>query len=192
MAVTTKDLQNKQLISLADGKKIGEVRDLYLDGDMQKVAAVYLGKEGGLFSKKSHALARNFVSVMGVDAWLVDGAFQIVEPSMSREFDQFALVGDVRGREVQTEGGTKIGVVEDALVDDQGNVQAFTLGKVYVLGPLADRKVIGRAAVKQLGTKSAPMIADMAQAEELVKKEEAAAATTPAPTPTAEGSTSGS
>lgn len=183
MAVTTKDLQNKQLISLADGKKIGEIKDLYLDSEMQKVAAVYLGKEGGLFSKKSHAMARNFVSVMGIDAWLVDGTFQIVEPAMAREFDQFSLVGDVRGREVQTEGGTKIGVVEDALVDDQGNIEAFTLGKVYVLGPLADRKAIARAAVKHLGTKSAPMIADMAQAEELVKKMEQAAVTdTAAPT----------
>jgi uncharacterized protein YrrD len=41
-----KDHQNKLLISLTDGKKLGEIKDLYLDGEVNKVVAAFLGTEG--------------------------------------------------------------------------------------------------------------------------------------------------
>jgi hypothetical protein len=44
--ITSKELSNKPIISITDGKKLGEVKDLYLDQDMRQVAAIFLGKEG--------------------------------------------------------------------------------------------------------------------------------------------------
>ena len=44
--LTGKSHLNKQLVSITDGKIIGEVKDLYLDREMHNVAALLLGKEG--------------------------------------------------------------------------------------------------------------------------------------------------
>ena len=80
------------------------------------------------------------------------------------EFDGRA---DLRGREIQTEGGTKLGVVEDVILDSEARVLGFTLGKVYAQGPLAEKKAIVRDAITDLGSKDKAMTAILAQAESL-------------------------
>ena len=46
--ITSREHSNKPIISMTDGKKVGEVKDLYLDQDMRQVSAVFLGREGSL------------------------------------------------------------------------------------------------------------------------------------------------
>ena len=161
---TGKDHLNKALVSITDGKKLGEIKDLYVDAGLNKVTAVFLGKEG-LIKRKSLAIARADIQVLGVDVWLVAGPDKVVDAAEMPDSGQFVLVGDLRGRAVQTEGGTLIGVVDDVILDGEANVLGFALGKVHVKGPLAERKAIARGAVTSLGGKDSPMMAVMAQAE---------------------------
>ena len=112
--LTGKQHQNKPLISITDGKKLGEIKDLYLGSDLKKVAAVFLGTEG-LVRRKSLVIDRASIQVLGIDAWLVAGSDRVTELSALAEADTLVLVGDLKGREIQTEGGTKIGAVEDVM-----------------------------------------------------------------------------
>lgn len=161
---TVKQSQNKPLIAVTDGKKIGEVKDLYLDENLKKVAAVFLGAEG-LINRKSLALAREAIQLMGLDAWLVKtsdapGAFENIPDHAT-----FVLVSDLRGREIVSEGGTHLGAVEDVIYDGDGDVLGFALGKIQVKGTLAERKAIARSAISTVGSKTAAMTANMTLAE---------------------------
>jgi uncharacterized protein YrrD len=164
--LTSKEQSNKPLISITDGKKLGEIKDLYLDQDMRQVSAVFLGKEG-LISRKTLMIPRSAVQVFGVDVWLVSGSDIIVGPEAVSESGAFTLVGELRGRELQTEGGTKIGVIDHVIFDNEGRVLGFGLGKVYSQGPLAERKMIARDAIFNLGNTKEPMTINLAQAESL-------------------------
>jgi hypothetical protein len=73
----------------------------------------------------------------------------------------------LRGRELQTEGGTKVGVIDHVILDDEARVLGFGLGKEYAQGPLAERKAIVRDAILKLGIAKEPMTINMAQAESL-------------------------
>lgn len=77
--ITSKEHSNKPIISIADGKKLGEIKDLYLDQEMRQVAAVFLGKEG-LITRKTLVIARSAVQVYGIDVWLVSGSEAVVGP----------------------------------------------------------------------------------------------------------------
>ena len=162
--LTVKSHLNKSLVSITDGKIVGEVKDLYVDREMRQVSAVHLGKEG-LIKRKPLMLPRAAVHIFGADVWLVTGSDKVVGPEEIPDSDTFVLVSDLRGREVETEGGTKIGVVDDVILDAEARVLGFVLGKVHVQGPLAERKTIAREAVAKLGTKDAPMQVILAQAE---------------------------
>ncbi len=168
--ITAKSHQNKSLVSITDGKIVGDIKDLYLDREMHQVAAVFLGREG-LIKRKTNLLPRAAVHIFGVDVWLVTGSDKVVGPEEVPDSDTFVLVGDLRGRDVETEGGTKIGVVDDVVLDAEARLLGFVLGKVHVQGPLAERKTIAREAVAKLGSKDAPMQVVLAQAEALTVPE---------------------
>jgi sporulation protein YlmC with PRC-barrel domain len=162
--IMSKELSNKPIISITDGKKLGEVKDLYLDQDMRQVAAIFLGKEG-LINRKTLMIARNAVQVYGIDVLLVSGSDTVSGPEAIPESGTFTLVSDLRGRELQTEGGTKVGVIDHVILDHEARVLGFGLGKVYAQGPLAERKTIARDAILNLGNMKEPMTINLAQAE---------------------------
>ena len=164
--ITSRDQTGKPIISVTDGKRLGEVKDLYLDQDMRQVAAVFLGREG-LINRKTLVIARSAVQVYGIDVWLVSGSDTVVGPEAVPESGTFILVGDLRGKELQTEGGTKIGVIDHVILDHEARVLGFGLGKVFSQGPLAQRKAIARDAVINLGGAKEPMTINLAQAESL-------------------------
>ena len=165
--IRSRELSNKPLISITDGKKVGEVKDVYLDQDMRQVAAVFLGKEG-LINRKTLMIDRSAVQVYGVDVWLVSSSNTVQGSGDIPGSETFILVGELRGREIQTEGGTKIAVIADVILDNEGRVLGFDLGKVYAQGPLADRKAIAREVILNLGNTKEPMTINLAQAESQV------------------------
>jgi uncharacterized protein YrrD len=164
--ITSREHSGKPIFSMTDGKKLGEVKDLYLDQEMRQVAAVFLGKEG-LINRKTLVIARSAVQVYGIDAWLVSGSDTVIGPEALPDSGTFTLIGDLRGRELQTEGGTKIGVIDHVILDGEARVLGFGLGKVYSQGPLAERKAIARDAILNLGSAKEPMTINLAQAESL-------------------------
>jgi uncharacterized protein YrrD len=155
---------NKPIISLTNGQKLGEVKDVYLDAELTRVMAVFLGKEG-LINRKALAVDRAHIGVMGVDAWLAASPDVVVGGDMLPGGEGYVLVGALRGREIHTEGGTKVATVDDAILDADGGVVGFTLGRLFVQGPLAERKTIARSAILNPGTKDTPMTTDLAKAE---------------------------
>lgn len=159
-----KQLVNKQLISLTDGKKIGEIKDLYFDEQLSRIVGIYLGSEG-LINKKHFAMDRGDVQVLGIDAWLVKASDVSIPAEDLPGADRLILYSGLRGREIVTEGGTKIGAVDDVLFDTEGVIVGFALNKIVVQGPLAERKVIAREAISTIGSQSSAMTANMALAE---------------------------
>jgi sporulation protein YlmC with PRC-barrel domain len=163
--IQAKDHQNKPLISITDGKMLGEIKDLYLDSTAAKVAAAYLGKEG-IIKRKTLALDRASVQVYGIDAWLISGSDKVVDLEEIPESESFRLASEFHGREIFTEGGTRIGIVDDIILDEEARITGFSLARVFVEGPLAERKAIARAAITDLGDKDRPMMTILARAEE--------------------------
>jgi uncharacterized protein YrrD len=158
--------QNKLLISITNGEKLGQIKDLYFDSEVTKVTVVVAGSEGGLFSQKDLAINRADIQVYGVDAWLVAGVDTVMRLDNIPDVDTFVTLGDLRGREIQTEGGSRIGTVGDVLLDAEARVLGFTLQKVHVQqGPLAEHKYIARSAIVNIGSKDTPMLTVLAQAE---------------------------
>jgi uncharacterized protein YrrD len=164
--IASKEHSNKPLVSITDGKNLGEIKGLYLDSEMRQVVGVYLGTEG-LIKRKDLAIPRSAVQVYGIDAWLVTGSDAVVAQEDLPDSAHYTLAGDLRGREIQTEGGTKLGVVEDVLLDSEARVLGFSLGKVYAEGPLDERKAVAREAITDFGGGEEPMTADLAQAESM-------------------------
>ena len=164
--ITGKEHQNKWLVSITDGKKVGEIKDLYLDKELTKVVAVLAGKEG-FIQRKKLVVERTQIQVYGEDVWLVASSEVVMDLETVPDADSYVLLSELRGREVHTEGGTKVGTVEDVLLDRDAHVLGIALGKVYVQGPLAERKAIARGAISKWGSKDVPMTIVMAQAEVL-------------------------
>ena len=162
--ITSKELSNKPIISITDGKRLGEVKDLYLDQEMRQGVAIFLGKEG-LISRKTLMIPRSAVQVYGIDVWLVSGSDVVSAPETIPESGTFTLIGDLRGREIQTEGGTKVGVIDHVILDQEAHVLGFGLSKVYAQGPLAERKTIARDAILNVGSTQEPMTINLTQAE---------------------------
>jgi uncharacterized protein YrrD len=164
---TVKEQQNKWVVSITDGKKLGEVKDVYFDSEVTKVAAILVNIEG-LFGRRFYGVARESIQVYGTDAWLVSGSDKVADLDQIPGSDAFVPVGDLRGRAIGSEGGTQIGVVEDILLDAETNVVGFTLSRVFAYGPLSERKTIARAAITSLGSKDSPMTTILAQAESMM------------------------
>lgn len=162
----TKTYTDKLLISVTDGKKLGEVKDIYCNSDATKVVAAHLGKSG-IINRKSLMVDLAHVTLFGIDAWLASGSEIVIATDEVQGADKYILGDVLRGREIQTDGGTKIGTIGDILVDAQNNVVGFSLNKVQVQGPIAETKAIARAAVTSLGNNDSPMIVVMEQAEKL-------------------------
>lgn len=161
----------KLLISITNGEKLGAVKDMYFDSELTKVTAVLAGSEGGLFSRKDLVITRPDIQVYGVDVWLIAGADTVVQSGNIADADTFVTLSDLRGREIQTEGGTKIGTVGDVILDAEARVLGFTLQTVHVQGPLAERKAIARSAIADVGSKDTPMLTVLANAEAAIIEE---------------------
>jgi sporulation protein YlmC with PRC-barrel domain len=163
---TSKKHSNKPIISITDGKKLGEIKDLYLDHNMNQVTGVHLGTEG-LIKRKVQAIPISAVQLYGIDVWLASDSNIVETIEEIPDATTFVLASDLRGREIQTEGGTKVAVVEDVLLSDEMQVLGVTLGKVYAEGPLAERKSIAREAITDLGSEDESMKVILAKAESL-------------------------
>lgn len=163
---TVRDHVNKPVISTLDGKKLGKIRDLYLDSRITRVAAVYLGGSGVLGRKKL-MIERDKVRMCGMDAWLVDRADVVVDSGHIIGSRDFVPARQLRRRKILSEGGTEIAAVEDVILDNECNVMGFSLANYPASGPLAQRKAIALGAFTSFGSRKSPMITTLAKAESL-------------------------
>ena len=161
-----KDIIGIPVITVNDGRSIGRVKDLYLSTDCQTVAGIFLGTEG-IFSRKSFLVRSEDITTIGEDAVLVKHADVIHEEGNLVEREGTWLRRDeLQGRPVDTSGGTKVGKIGDVLIDGEGHVLGFTLGNVYVTGPIAENRSVSINTVLDVGQEDGAMTIDLQRAEE--------------------------
>jgi uncharacterized protein YrrD len=165
--ISLSKLNGRLLISITDGKNLGEVRGIYLDKTAECGIAVFTGKSG-IISRKENLIDLKKVRLFGVDAWLVDGSDVVIPRDEFPHNEDLVLAETFNGREIKTDGGTRIGTVEDILVNQKFSVLGFSFGKIFVQGPLAEANAIARAAITSIGDKNTGMTASLEQAEKLV------------------------
>ena len=168
MAIT-RDFEGKLLISASDGRNLGKIKGIFLDETASRGVAVYLGKKG-ILSRKMLMIDLKHVQLCGVDAWLLRSSDCVValnEPPVSAA-EKLILASEIFGREIQTEGGTKIGTIGDVVFDERFIVLGFSFEKLHIEGPLAQSRKIARKAVTSIGSKDTPAVASLEQAEKLM------------------------
>lgn len=166
-----KELLNKPIITIDEGRLLGRVQDVYLDEALQSVAGLYLGSQG-LIKRRAQLIDREDIVVFGVDAILARTADVITDDHEHPLSKRWTRREEVTGREIDTPGGTKLGIVGDVLVDEDGTVLGFALSRTFVEGPLAARRAIDRVFILDTGEEDGRMTADLAALEHSLMPEE--------------------
>lgn len=159
-----KDLINKPIYSVDEGKLLGKVQDLYLDATFEVVLGIFLGTQG-LVRRKAELIRSGDVVVFGSDAVLVRNSGVIIDDGALPAAKGWMRRDKLAGREADTPGGTRLGVIGDVIVDATGRVTGFALSKAYVEGPLAEKRVISRSVIIDTGQDDGRMTVDLAKLE---------------------------
>jgi uncharacterized protein YrrD len=159
-----KDVTGKLIISVTDGRIIGNVKDLYVNKELLGLTGIYVGHEG-LLKRKSLLIPRDSVIVFGIDAILVRKTDVITSDQELTEVEDWVRLSKLRGREVDTPGGTKVGAIGDIVLSEDGQITGFSLAKVFVEGPVAQQGMIPREALVDTGDEDNVMTVDLAKVE---------------------------
>jgi sporulation protein YlmC with PRC-barrel domain len=159
-----KDLTGKQIISIVDGRFLGTVKDIYMDDDLRGLTGLFVGSEG-LIKRKSLLIPRDAVVVFGVDAMLVKNADVITDDQSFTEAEKWIRLSKLKGREIGTPGGTKVGTVGDITIGEDANITGFILARVNVEGPVAEQGYIPRHALFNSGSIDGVISIDLTKAE---------------------------
>jgi len=165
-----KELIGKPIYGQQDGRQIGAVKDLFVDLELKLLKGIYLGREG-LINRKVQFIAREDVTVFGIDAVLTADSDVASDNSLVPEMDTWLRRDTLIGREVETAGGTKVGTVGDLLFDEQAAVAGVTLARVHVAGPIAEHRQLFSTAITDPGGREGVMIVDLARAEQAAPDE---------------------
>lgn len=166
-----KDLIGKPIYSIVDGRYVGEVKDLYVNKDLYWMTGIHIGHEG-FIKRKSLIIKRDNVVVFGIDAILVNDADVVREEKDVAELGKWLRLDKLRGREVDTTGGTRIGLIGDIIMGEEGHITDFMLSKVFVEGPIADKGIIPHGALIDTGNEDKIMTIDLPKVESLYQQEE--------------------
>lgn len=159
-----KELLKKDVISLANGKRLGRVEDLYLGSSLERITALYLGTEGNIFNRTPCMVPFERVARLGSDVVLVDDENAVQEEEKMAQVPLWTRLQDLRGRDVDTTGGTHIGQIEDVIVDESGQVLGYRLSNIEVRGPIAEKQAIALDTITDFGHDGALTI-DLEKAE---------------------------
>ena len=159
-----KDLINKPIYTLDEGKLLGKVQDLSVDDALEVILGIYLGAQG-LVRRRSQLIRSGDVSVFGADAILVKNADVITDDNDLAAAKEWLRRDKLAGRDVDTPGGTRLGQLGDVVVDATGRITGFAMWKVFVEGPLAEKRVVDRSAVLDVGQVDGRMTVDLSRLE---------------------------
>ena len=160
-----KDLLDKPIYSVTDGRLVGKIKDLYLDSNLERIVGLYLGSEG-LFNRREMIVNRDRVILFGIDSVLAADSDIVLDEAQVEDLETWMRRQDLIGRNVDTSGGTRVGVIGDIMIDDEGTALGFKLTRIVVEGPITRKQAIAREVVVDTGAQDAVMTIDMAQAEQ--------------------------
>ncbi len=161
-----KDLIGKSIISVTDGRLLGVVKDLYINDQLYWLTGIHIGTEG-ILKRKTRLIPRDSVVVFGIDAILVKNADVIIEDKEVPEAEAWLRLSKLKGRGVDTPGGTKVGAIGDIILGEEGHITGFALAKVYVEGPIAEQGSLPREALIDTGNDDGVMTIDLPKVEQL-------------------------
>ncbi len=159
-----KSLIGNPVFGITDGRKLGEIKDLYLDDDLASVVGIYLGREG-LLRPTPLFVDRADIALFGIDVVLTKEAATVYEGDEAPEPPGWVRLAELQGRQVQTPGGTKIGKVGDVALDEEARITGFSLTSVSVKGPVAEAGAVARKALVDVGASEGVMTIDLSEAE---------------------------
>jgi uncharacterized protein YrrD len=159
-----KDLDNKPIISVSDGKILGRTKDLYVNQDLTQLAGLYVGSEG-VIRRTDKIISTENINLFGIDVILVKTPDVISTTKAVPESDKWHRLSDLQGKEARTPGGTKLATLDDVVLDEQGAISGFSLSRVFVSGPLADRPFIPREVVVDAFQSGDALLVDFPQLE---------------------------
>jgi uncharacterized protein YrrD len=160
-----KELIGKPIYSVTDGRQLGTVKDLYLDLDLGILNGIFLGREG-LLNRKARVIPRKNIAILGIDTVLVTGSDVVTDNVEMPEVEMWLRRENLQGRGINTAGGTKVGTVGDVLFDEEAQVVGFALARVFVEGPVAEKRIILKEAVLDAGGKTGVVTIDLSKAEQ--------------------------
>ena len=159
-----KSLIGNPVFGITDGRRLGQVKDLYLDDDLTSVVGIYLGREG-LLRPTPLFIERVDVALFGMDVVLTEEGVTVYEGDKAPEPPGWVRLAELEGREVQTPGGTKIGKIGDVTLDEEARVTGFSLTNLSVKGPVAEAGAVARNALVDVGAGDGVMTIDLSEAE---------------------------
>ncbi|GAB4275130.1 MAG: hypothetical protein Kow0080_24190 [Candidatus Promineifilaceae bacterium] len=166
-----KELTGKTIISITDGRLLGNVKDVYVNDELVWLIGLHVGSEGFL-KRKSLVITRENVVVFGIDAILVKNSDVVQDADEIENFETWLRLEKLRGREVDTPGGTKVGTIGDIMLDEEGKVTGFTLAKVFVEGPIAEKGQIPRNTLIDTGNTDKVMTIDLHEVEKQLQAQD--------------------
>jgi uncharacterized protein YrrD len=171
---SSREFIGKPIISMTDGTSIGKVVDVMIDPSAAQVAAVVTSK-GGLLTRggQVQAIPAGEVKVWGRDAVLVNRPDVIAKKDeLSGSQEWLSVADEVKGRDVVSIDGTRIGQLNDIVLDLQGQLVAYDLAQVLVPGPLAESRRLAAESTRSFGRDV--LIVDRIQTDEIQAQEQPA------------------
>jgi len=144
-------MKGKPVVSITNGEILAKVENILINPNTRAVAALSFS-QGGLLSRGTRLIPAESVRVWGEDVILVSGPEVFVQKEDLTGYDEYLSVSDqLKGRDVFSQDGKRIGTLNDVLIDNQGQLVGYDLSKVYIEGPVADSKRIGVESTHALG-----------------------------------------
>ena len=145
-----RDLIGRLIVTVTHGEIVGKVKDVLIDPDRFEIAALVLPTRG--LKKTVMVLPRGVIHMFGKDVVLVKSNEAMPrDNTLSSVASLIAVSGEMKGRQVATEKGVRVGLLNDVLVDEDGKVVGWDLSKVFITGPVAESKQIPFGATRSVG-----------------------------------------
>jgi|SRR5579885_2043454 uncharacterized protein YrrD len=118
------------IISLAEGVRVGEVKDLVFDPNGRKIAALVVSEASWRHDaeiipmEKVHSFGRDAVTILALDG--------LIRARTDRDLNRL-LTSDIKldGLLVMTEGGNYLGILEEIIVGSQGEMIAYEISTSF-------------------------------------------------------------
>jgi sporulation protein YlmC with PRC-barrel domain len=157
----TREFKGMPVMTLQEGERLGQVRDLILDPAARQVVALVLDRRA---AKEDQVIATANVRNVGAAAITVEDRSSLVPLSRIPRFQELARSRKpIQGKMVISETGARLGQVDDLEVD----VQTFRIVSLTLKGTLGHGRVISAELVRTIGS------------DAIVVRDEAAAGGTP-------------
>lgn len=154
----------KPIISISNGRHLGTVKDVYVDTNIELITGIYLGQED-IFSRKALLITRADVAVFGIDAILVKDSNVVVNSSQFSEVTSWLRRDRLQGRQIATTDQTLVGLVGDAVINDEAQIIGFILSRIFVEGAIAQDGAVYRRVITDVGDDDVAMAIDLAKAQ---------------------------